>query len=64
MKVPFSAQLGFIEAPTLAFNALLIPVILSGLFVGKALVARVPQKWFDTLILGFAIVASVKLIAF
>jgi uncharacterized membrane protein YfcA len=64
MKVPFSAQLGFIEAPTLAFNALLIPVILSGLFVGKALVARVPQKWFDTLILGFAIVASVKLIVF
>jgi hypothetical protein len=56
--------LGFIEAPTLAFNALLIPVILSGLFVGKALVARVPQKWFDTLILGFAIVASVKLIVF
>jgi hypothetical protein len=46
--------------PGLSWN----PVILSGLFVGKALVARVPQKWFDTLILGFAIVASVKLIVF
>lgn len=64
LKVPFSAQLGFIEPATLAFNALLIPVILSGLFLGRALVAKVPQKVFDTLILAFAIVASLKLILF
>jgi uncharacterized membrane protein YfcA len=64
LKVPFSAQLGFIEPATLAFNALLIPLILSGLFLGRALVAKVPQKVFDTLILAFAIVASLKLILF
>jgi uncharacterized protein len=64
LKVPFSAQLGFIEPATLAFNALLIPVILSGLFLGRALVAKVPQKVFDSLILAFAIVASLKLILF
>lgn len=64
LKVPFSAQLGFIEPATLAFNALLIPVILSGLILGRALVAKVPQKVFDSLILAFAIVASLKLIVF
>lgn len=64
LKVPFSAQLGFIEPATLAFNALLIPVILSGLFLGRALVAKVPQKVFDSLILAFAILASLKLIVF
>jgi uncharacterized protein len=64
LKVPFSAQLGFIEPATLALNALLIPVILSGLFLGRALVAKVPQKVFDSLILAFAIVASLKLILF
>lgn len=64
LKVPFSAQLGFIEPATLTFNALLIPLILSGLFLGRALVAKVPQKVFDSLILAFAIVASLKLILF
>jgi len=64
LKVPFSAQLGFIEPATLAFNALLIPVIVSGLFLGRALVAKVSQKVFDSLILAFAIVASLKLIVF
>ena len=64
LKVPFSAQLGFIEPATLTFNALLNTLILSGLFLGSALVAKVPQKVFDTLILAFAIVASLKLILF
>ncbi len=64
LKVPFSAQLGFIEPATLALNALLIPVILSGLFLGRALVAKVPQKVFDSLILAFAILAALKLIVF
>jgi uncharacterized membrane protein YfcA len=64
LKVPFSAQLGFIEPATLTLNALLIPVILSGLFLGRALVAKVPQKVFDSLILAFAILAALKLIVF
>ncbi len=64
LKVPFSVQLGFVRPETLAFNALLVPVIIAGLFVGRIVVARVPQKAFDTLILAFAVVASIKLILF
>ena len=62
IKVPFSAQLGLISVPTLAFNALLVPVIVSGLFLGRTLVARIPQKIFDTLVLVFAAVAAAKLL--
>jgi len=62
IKVPFSAQLGLISVPTLAFNALLIPVIVAGLFLGRAVVSRLPQKTFDTLILIFALWASARLL--
>ncbi len=62
IKVPFSAQLGLINGSSLAFNSLLVPLILLGLFLGKFVVARLPQKWFDTLILVFALFASAKLL--
>jgi uncharacterized membrane protein YfcA len=62
IKVPFSAQLGLISGNSLAFNALLVPLIVLGLFLGKLVVARLPQKWFDTLILVFALFASAKLL--
>ena len=62
IKVPFSAHLGLISVPTLAFNALLVPVIVSGLFLGRTVVARIPQKVFDTLVLVFAAIAAAKLL--
>jgi len=55
-------QLGLINAPSLAFNALLIPGIVAGLFLGKLVVAKLPQKFFDTLVLLFAVVAAAKLL--
>lgn len=61
-KLPFSWQLGFIRADTLAFNALLVPLIVAGLFLGRWLMARLPQKFFDTLVLAFAAVAAIKLL--
>lgn len=64
LKVPFSVQLGFIDGPSLMLNLVLAPAIVAGLFGGRALVARVPQKWFDTLVLAFAVVASLKLVLF
>lgn len=61
LKVPFSAQLGLITGRSLVFNALLVPAIAAGLFAGRALVARIPQRLFDTLILVFALAAALKL---
>jgi hypothetical protein len=62
IKVPFSAQLGLIHGSTLAFNLLLVPAIIAGLFLGRTAVAKLPQKWFDSLVLGFALLAAAKLL--
>ncbi|MBX3745611.1 MAG: sulfite exporter TauE/SafE family protein [Verrucomicrobiae bacterium] len=62
IKVPFSAQLGLITVPTLAFNALLLPAIAAGLLLGRAVMNRLPQRAFDTLVLAFAVLASLRLI--
>lgn len=61
-KVPFSAQLGLIHGSGLAFNLLLVPAIIAGLFLGKNVMARLPQKWFDSLVLVFALFAAAKLL--
>jgi uncharacterized membrane protein YfcA len=62
IKVPFSVELGLITPASLLFNALLVPAILCGLFLGKLIIARLPQRLFDTLILAFAVVASMRLL--
>lgn len=62
VKLPFSAQLGVINSGSLAFNGVLLPAIAAGLFLGRAVVTRLPQKWFDTFVLLFAVVASIKLL--
>ena len=62
IKVPFSLQLGLITLPSLAFNGVLIPAIVAGLFLGRWIVGRLPQKGFDILILIFALAASARLL--
>lgn len=61
-KVPFSAQLGLINGSSLVFNLLLVPAIIGGLFLGRTAVAKLPQKWFDSLVLVFALLAAAKLL--
>jgi uncharacterized membrane protein YfcA len=61
LKVPFSLQLGLISGSTLTFNVLMLPCIVGGLFLGRHLVARLPQKWFDSLVLVLALVAAARL---
>jgi uncharacterized protein len=62
LKVPFSATLGLIHLDTLRLNALLVPVIAGGLFFGRWLVQRIPQRLFDGLLLAFAAAAALRLI--
>jgi len=61
-KVPFSVQLGLIGGGSLVLNAVLVPAIIAGLFLGRATVSRLPQRLFDTLIIGFAFIAAVRLL--
>lgn len=63
LKLPFSAHLGLIHSSSLWFNLKLIPAVIAGLWMGRSVVARVPQKGFDSLVLAFALAAAVKLLA-
>ena len=61
-KVPFSFGLGLIHGQTLLLNVLLVPLILVGVFSGRLVVRRLPQRAFEILMLVFAGVASLRLI--
>ena len=60
LKLPFSAGLGLVDGGSLALNAVLAPAVVAGLFLGRWLTARIPQRGFDHLVLAFAIAASAK----
>ncbi len=62
LKVPFSVSLGLIHGSSLLFNALLIPAIALGIFSGLRLIRIVPQALFETLLLIFAALASLRLL--
>lgn len=61
-KIPFSWSLGLIRLDTLALNAILLPLIGLGLWIGSMVVRRIPQKLFDSLILIFTGVAALRML--
>lgn len=62
IKVPFSAHLGLINTSSLSFNIVLIPAVALGILLGRRLIALIPQKQFEFLVLIFAALASARLI--
>ena len=62
VKIPFSWSLGLIRLDTLALNAMLIPLIALGLWVGTRIIRVIPQRLFDSLILILTGVASFRLL--
>ena len=63
IKVPLNAQLSLITHETLWENAKLVPAVFVGIFVGRWLISRVPQRVFEWMIVGFSAVAAVRLLA-
>jgi uncharacterized membrane protein YfcA len=61
-KLPFSAGLGLIRSNTLMLNAVLLPAVVVGVFSGRWIVHRLPQRVFDLLMLAFAAIAALRLI--
>jgi hypothetical protein len=61
-KLPFSVGLGLVHAETLLLGAVLLPAIGAGLFAGRWLTDRIPQRAFDAFLLVFAAVAALRLI--
>lgn len=61
-KVPFSAQLGLIRADTLGFNALMLPAVLAGTWLGQKVIPRLNQQQFEWLALSLTLVAGLRLL--
>jgi len=61
-KIPFSASLGLVTWETLGFNLMLFPAIALGAFSGKRLIAKLPQRLFEGLMLVFTILGAIKLL--
>jgi uncharacterized membrane protein YfcA len=61
-KVPFSAGLGLITGESLKFNALLLPFILVGGWLGIRFARRIPEKVFVWLVQILAAVGAIKLL--
>ncbi len=68
-KIPFYILLQVVKPTqptfspqTLLFNALMVPCIIVGVFVGKWLLPRIPQQTFEALVLLLAGAAAVRLL--
>lgn len=62
VKIPFSWSLGLIRLDTLALNAMLIPLIGLGLWVGSLVIRKIPQRLFDSIILILTGAASIRML--
>ena len=62
IKVPFSANLGLINSHTLILNAVLVPAVAVGVFTGRTLLAHIPRKLFESLVLILSTLAALKLV--
>lgn len=51
-----------VTASSLAFNAAVFPVIVVGVFIGRWLLPRIPQKMFDVVVIVLAAAGAVRLI--
>lgn len=50
-----------VTAHSLLFNVAVIPVIVAGVYLGRWLLPRIPQKLFDSVVLVLAAIAAIKL---
>lgn len=62
-KVPFSVHLGLINVGSLSLNLCLVPAVIGGLWSGKWLLEKVPQRVFQTVVLVLATISALWLIA-
>jgi uncharacterized membrane protein YfcA len=64
IKVPFMTDLDIINSESLRIDLFLLPGVFAGIFVGRKLIAKIPQKAFEILLYAFSIIAGVRLLLF
>jgi uncharacterized membrane protein YfcA len=61
-KVPFTAYLGLITPQTLAFNAWIVPAVAVGAVIGLQVLKKIPQDYFQAIVLALAAISGGYLI--
>lgn len=64
LKLPLSLSLGLISGSSLLMDLLLLPAVLAGFLLGKALLGKIPQGPFDLLLLAASVATAIKLVVF
>lgn len=64
IKLPILGGLSMVSKDSLLLNLYVIPMIFIGVFTGKSVLKHVSYKWFEFLLVSFALVAGVKLMFF
>ena len=64
LKVPLSANLGFLNGNTLLLNLVLAPITIAGVFAGSLMSGKFSKKTFGTVVRVLAACGSVYMIAF
>lgn len=62
LKLPLNRSLGLMDAKTLWFDLMVAPAVVAGIWAGKHLLHRVPQKGFEAMVVVFALVAGLRLL--
>jgi uncharacterized membrane protein YfcA len=62
IKLPFMGGLHFTTPESLLLNFKLVPLILLGIFLGRQLLQLISQRVFEWMIIGFAVLAGVRLV--
>lgn len=63
-KFPLLGQLDLINAESLRLDLYLLPALLVGIFIGRKLIHRVPQRAFEILLYVFSAIAGVRRLFF
>ena len=61
LKLPFSASLGLLHAPSIKLDLVLCPLVVLGTLAGRRILSKIPQRYFEVLLLGSAALAALKL---
>ncbi len=62
LKVPLSVNLDLITRESLILNLELLPAVAIGVFGGRWLIRRVPQRAFEWMVVAFSLVAGVRML--
>ncbi len=62
IKLPLMGQLNFTTSESLFLNLKLVPLIWLGIYLGKFLLKAISQRVFEWMIVGFAVLAGVRLL--